>query len=306
MTLLWLIPLLVLIFLFGVSYYFSRLIIYPMNQTYESALESAIEDGFLAENQWEEMAKEPFIIRSPFGYDLHGYFLPNGTANRTVIVSHGITSNLIKSYKYAQVFLNLDFNALIYDHRNHGRSGGENTTFGYYEADDLRKVIDWLQEQKPGTEMIGIHGESLGAAIGLLAASKDDRVAFMVADCGYANFYDQVADRAKVEYHLPAFPLVPLAFLWARLFTGMKVNQVVPEQAIIRIDAPVLIIHGDKDAYIDPSHAHRLAQADPENPRPCWFAPDADHAESLVKNKAQYHAQVKKFLLDHQLITSDE
>ncbi len=189
---------------------------------------------------------------------------------------------------------------MVYDHRNHGKSGGQGTTFGYYEADDQRAVFDWLQENKPGTALIGIHGESMGAAIGLLAAARDERIAFMVADCGYASLIDQVSDRARIQYKLPSFPLVPLVFLWARLLNGMRVNQIAPEQAIKQVPAPVLIIHGEKDAYIDPSHAHRLAFADPEHPRPLWITPDADHAESLVKNKADYQAEVARFLRENE------
>ena len=301
MMLLWLIPLLILLLLLGGSYYFARILIYPNTRSYEKSLETAIEDGFLTETGWEALPKEPVSIRSPFGYDLHGYFLPNGSAQRTVIVSHGITQNLVASIKYAQVFLNLGFNALIYDHRNHGKSGGQDTTFGYYEADDLRTAIDWLQENKPGTELIGIHGESMGAAIGLLAAAEDDRVAFVVADCGYASLYDQLADRLRIDYHLPAFPLVPLVLLWSRLLTGMQVDPIEPEQAIRRITAPVLIVHGEQDAYVDPSHARRLALADQKNPRPLWMAPDADHAKALVTNREAYQVEVARFLREHEL-----
>ena len=302
MTLLWLIPLLILLIFLFASYYFARILIYPVTRSYETTLEYAIEDGILTEKDWEALPKEEVTIRSIFGYDLYGYFLPNGSGHRTVIVSHGITCNLINSIKYAQIFLDLGFNVLVYDHRNHGKSGGKGTTFGYYEADDLCAVIDWLEENKPNTKMIGIHGESMGAAIGLLTAARDERVAFMVADCGYASLSDQVSDRARVQYHLPSFPLIPMVFQWARLLNGMRVDQIAPNKAITQINAPVLIIHGENDTYIHPSHAHRLAQADPENPRPLWIAPDADHAESIVNNKAVYRAQVASFLREHALI----
>jgi len=302
MPLLWLIPLTILLVFLFASYYFARILIYPITRTYEKALESAIEDGFFPGNGWEVLPKEQVRIRSPFGYDLQAYYLPNGSEQKTVIISHGITQNSVNSAKYAQVFLDLGFNALVYDHRNHGKSGGKGTTFGYYEADDLRTVIDWLQKNKPGTELIGIHGESMGAAIGLLAAARDDRVAFMVADCGYASLFDQVSDRARDHYRLPSFPLVPLVSLCARLLNGMRVNQIAPEQAITKIKAPVLIIHGEKDTFINPSHAYRLANADPAHPRPLWMAPDAGHGEALVKNKADYQAEVARFLREQELL----
>jgi len=299
---LWLIPLLILLVLLGGSYYFARILVYPNTKTYDKSLETAIEYGLFTEIEWEALPKEEVSVRSPFGYELFGYYLPNGSAQRTVIVSHGITWNLVNSYKYAQVFLNLGFNALVFDHRNHGKSGGQDTTYGYYEADDLRVVIDWLQAHKPGTELIGIHGESMGTAIGLLAAARDERVGFVVGDCGYANLVDQVGDVARNEYHLPFFPIVPMLFIWARLLNGMKVETIHPEDAITQITAPVLIIHGEEDAYVHPSHAHRLALADPENPRPLWIAPGAGHVKALVTNREAYQAEVARFLKEHELL----
>ena len=295
-------PLLILaLVLLGAGYYFSRKLIYPVNRTYESALEEAIEDGILAENEWEQLLKEEISIPSPYGYTLHGFYLPNNSSAQTVIIAHGITCNLIHSVKYAKVYHRLGFNVVIYDHRNHGKSGGNNTTFGFFESTDLQAVIDWVQENKPDTKRLGIHGESMGAAIGLLATAKDVRVNFVVADCGYADLVDCVDDRARADYHLPHFPLIPLVFLWARLLTGVDLKKVIPEEAIARISVPVMIIHGEKDSYNFPYHANRLIQAAPENLRTLWLAPDAEHAESMVKNPQDYQKELVNFLREHHL-----
>jgi hypothetical protein len=296
---------LLLLLLLGLGYYFARVLLFPHNRTYEKTLKKELESGTLSPKTWENLDKTALSIPSPFGYDLAGYYLPSGDACHIVIVSHGITNNLIGSVKYARIFLDLGFNVLIYDHRNHGKSGGRATTFGYYEQHDLSAVIDWVLAQHGPFEQIGIHGESMGAAIAILAAARDPRVDFLVTDCSYANLRDQIAHRLEEDFHLPAFPLLPLATIWARILTGMRFNTLHPEEALPEVDAPVLIIHGEADAYIPPSHARRLAETPAGAPRTLWLAPDADHAHALHKNPRGYPQQVSAFLKSHEILPED-
>ena len=50
-----------------------------------------------------------------------------------VIICHGVTENKVNSIKYANVFIKLGFNAVVYDHRRHGESGGKTSSYGHYE-----------------------------------------------------------------------------------------------------------------------------------------------------------------------------
>ncbi len=283
----------------ALSYYFARVLVFPHNRTYEKTLASELENLSLQKNEWDFLPKQMVTIPSIFGYEIAGYYLPVENARKLVIVSHGITNNLIGSIKYALIFQNLGFSALIYDHRNHGESGGENTTFGYYERRDLITVAEWALENLGSFNVVGVHGESMGAAIALLAAALDPVFDFVVSDCSYAHLGDQLAFRLKKDFHLPAFPLIPLAQVWARILTGMRINALHPVNEIASIQAPILIIHGAEDGYIPPEHARRLAQAQAAGERQLWLAPEADHACSLYENPAEYTEKVTTFLKFH-------
>jgi uncharacterized protein len=284
------------VLLISMGYYFARVLIFPINRTYQETTATEIEHHVLSNGEWESYKKLPITINSSFGYILSGFYLPCESSQKTVVISHGITNNLMGSVKYAKIFQALGFNALIYDHRNHGKSGGKKTTFGYYEREDLKTVVEWAFQQLGDDGIVGIHGESMGAAIALLAAKRDERIAFIVSDCSYANLADQISYRLKEDFKLPSFPLLPLAKGWARLLTGMRFNLLNPEQVIGNLNMPVLIIHGEKDAYILPQHARRLENAAPAGQVMYWLAPDADHAESLWKNPDAYAQKVQRFL----------
>jgi hypothetical protein len=285
--------------LFGLGCYFARVLVFPYNRTYEETLASELENQALEKETWEQIPKQAVSIPSIYRYALAGYYLPVEKSRKLVVVSHGITNNLIGSIKYARIFQSLGFNTLIYDHRNHGRSGGKNTTFGYYERRDLITMVSWARENLGPFDVIGVHGESMGAAIAILAAALEPIFDFVVSDCSYAHLGDQLAFRLQEDFHLPAFPLIPLAQFWARILTGMRFKALHPQKAISEIQSPALIIHGAEDNYIPPEHARRLAEAPAEKERPLWLAPGADHAESLYDHPGAYAEKVSSFLKTH-------
>lgn len=286
--------------LIAAGWRFSNIIIYPKTWTPEEVYARELEAQRFDPAAFAGWPKEEVYIRSPYGYELFGLYIPQDHATKTVIIVHGITVNHNASIKYAQVFRRLGFNMLLIDHRNHGRSGGHNTTFGFYEKHDLKAWVDWVfaragAERFSAECVVGTHGESLGAATVLQHAALDSRLAFVIADCPYANAADEFAYRLKVEYRLPHFPLLPVASLITKLRTGFAFGDAAPLQTIGQVTAPVFFIHGQADDYIPPEASVALHAAKPGQKK-LYLAPGAGHAEALVSNPAAYEELVKEFL----------
>lgn len=245
----------------------------------------------------ESLPKEEVSLRSPFGYNLHGWFVPAAEpTNRSVILVHGVTRSRLTSLKYVELFRKRGFHVFLYDHRRHGKSGGKHTTYGYYEKYDLKACLDWLIERTGPDAVIGIHGESMGAATALQHAGIDDRAAFYIADCPYSDIAGQLSYRLKEEYRgLPPAPIIPLVGLLCRLRAGFRLRDVSSIKAMERTETPVLFIHGEEDDYVPTDMSRRMHEVKP-GAKQLYLVPGARHAEAFLTNPGEYDRIVGQFL----------
>ncbi|ADP32955.1 putative hydrolase [Bacillus atrophaeus 1942] len=276
---------------------FTNIIMFMKKKTDEEIIKRETEDGHDVFEAFDRMEKTAFVIPSSYGYDLKGYYIAPHDTQNTMIICHGVTMNLFNSLKYMHLFLDLGWNVLVYDHRRHGQSGGKTTSYGYYEKDDLKEVVSWLRERVGQRGLVGIHGESMGAVTALLyaGAHPDDGADFYIADCPFASFDEQLAYRLKMEYRLPARPILPLANLFLRWRDGYRTRDVSPLSVIGRIPQPVLFIHSKDDDYI-PVEASELLYEKKNGPKSLYIAEAGEHAMSYTKNRESYRNAVKTFL----------
>ncbi len=298
--------LIVIIFLLIVSiligYGFAAKVVYPKRFGFEETYEIEKEKGRLIEEDYKSWIKEEVLLQSQFGYSIYGLYFPIEGSKKVIIFSHGITYTLFGSVKYMGIFQRLGFNIFIYDNRYHGRSGGKNSTFGYYEKYDLKMIVDWIQQKVGPNAMIGTHGESMGAAISIQHAAIDPRIKFVIEDCSFSDLWDQLKYRLKMDYHLPAFPFLHLANIMSKVLTGMDFHKVSPKKDIQNIQTPMLIIHGNQDDFIPVSMAYELYENKVSGPRKIYIPNNAEHATSFWDNQIEYAIVVREFLIEHQIV----
>jgi len=103
-----------------------------------------------------------------------------GTRRGTLVYLHGVADNRTSGAGVMERFRKRGFDVVAYDSRAHGGSGGKACTYGFYEKQDLRRVLDTLP---PGP--IVLVGSSLGASVALQLAADDSRVTAVVAAESY-------------------------------------------------------------------------------------------------------------------------
>lgn len=284
--------------LFYLVWYFSRLVIYPKTYTREYAMSYDLERGKFDQAYWSALNKEAFVLDSPHGYQLSGYYVPQSSGSPckgVAVICHGITWNLVGSIKYLPLFYNQGMDVVLYDHRNHGESGGNLTSFGAYEVDDLNQVLDWVEEKRGKGAFIATHGESMGAAIVLQQLATDNRVKACVADCGFSDLTELLDYRLKVSYPWLKLPMLALVRPWIRLVAGFDMTQISPMKASQNVTTPILWIHGDADDYIPPEMSIAMHDAK-QGKKELLIVNGAKHAGAFTTDPKLYQKTVNAFL----------
>jgi fermentation-respiration switch protein FrsA (DUF1100 family) len=242
-------------------------------------------------------ASEEYELRTAEGIRLSLWLLKTGGATLgTVIYLHGVSESKIAGLPMAGALLSAGWNVLLYDARRHGESGGAFCTYGFYEKHDVSTIISWLHS-RPDTSgcRIALFGSSMGAAVAIQAASRDRRVAGVIAESGFASLRTVFDEYQKRMIKLPFHYLRNLVIRRSERLAHFKAAWVSPLEAIARLRVPVLIAHGTEDSTIGHRYSRQLFDAAVE-PKQLLLVPQARHDNMWEAGGADYRAQLTGFL----------
>jgi uncharacterized protein len=234
------------------------------------------------------------------GVTLRAWFFPAATPTRPVVIlTHGVSAHRGHSLGLARIFVSQGYAVLAPDARGHGESDGV-ATFGVREGRDVRAWADLAFRRQTGTCLFGV-GVSMGAAQLLQAAADDPRWCGIVAEASFSSFREVAYDRVGQFAHTGpwlgrtvARPAIEAAFVYARLRYGVDLGLASPVDAVRRLRAPVLLIHGGHDDNIPVRHGKAIAAAGPTVR--LWIIPDAGHGTAWSAAPGEYERRVVEFI----------
>jgi dipeptidyl aminopeptidase/acylaminoacyl peptidase len=242
---------------------------------------------------------ETVRFTSADGTPLEGWFIPPApdAEGATVVFVHGLSANRTAMAGQARVAIDEGYGALLFDLRNHGSSGGEVTTLGYAEPDDVVAAVEYLNSRpEVDPARVVLVGESLGGASVLRAASRLPQIAGVVAQCAYSSLEDNIAEGVQRFTGLPAFPFAPLIIFFGERESGARIAEVRPIDDAARLaPRPLLLMHGDRDGLIDIANSERLLAAAGESAELVVF-PGADHGALHLQDAPRFAEALRAFL----------
>lgn len=284
------------------GYFVTNKLMYMKKKEDDFIFNREITSKRLDEAWFQAVNKTEKWVESINGYSLKAIFIEPLETKNYVIICHGVTENKINSLRFVRMFERLGFNCVVYDHRRHGDSGGKTTSFGFYEKIDLQSIVEAVRERAGEEAIIGIHGESMGAATTLLyAGSIRDDADFYISDCSFSDFEEQVTHIMHQSTPLRSSLAIRFANLFLKIRDGYTFNLVSPIDVVDKIQKPVLFIHSLQDDFILPKMTEELFEKKTGTKKLKLFDIGA-HAKSFNENSEEYEEVVADFLQENNLL----
>ncbi|MCZ8540161.1 alpha/beta hydrolase [Psychrobacillus psychrodurans] len=284
------------------GFFVTNRLMYMKKKENDFILNREITSKRLDEAWFNAVNKTEQWIESKNGYSLKAIFVEPLETNNYVVICHGVTENKINSLRFVRMFERLGFNSVVYDHRRHGDSGGKTTSFGFYEKVDLQSIVEAVRERAGKDAVLGIHGESMGAATTLLyAGSIIDDADFYISDCAFSDFEQQVYHIMTQTTPLRTSLAIRFANLFLKLRDGYTLNLVSPIDVIDKIEKPVLFIHSLQDDFILPKMTEDLYEKK-QGLKTLKLFDIGEHAKSFNENSKEYEQVVADFLQENGLL----
>jgi len=173
------------------------------------------------------------------------------------------------------------YDIIVMDFRGHGRSKGL-FTWTANEDKDLLGVLKYVEGQY---KKIGIIGFSLGAAVGLITASKSKLIDSLIAVCPPTRFdkidfnIRQMGIKENIIYNI---------FQEGRIGKGVRpgslwMKKIKPIDIVGKIKIPTYFMHGMEDWLILPWHSEVLFKL-ANCPKKIELIEGATHAEYIFRS----------------------
>jgi pimeloyl-ACP methyl ester carboxylesterase len=252
-------------------------------------------------------AFQPLTLRTEDGVRLHGVHrtpLAGAVPGLALVLAHGFTGNTARAPVARLVDAFGAYAGVVaVDLRGHGRSGGR-STLGGAEVHDVTAAVEWARAA--GYSRVATIGFSMGGSVVVRHAALVGGVEAVVAVSAPSRWYYRgTVPMRRVHWLVETRPgrVLARALFRIRLGPVWEEPPESPVQVAPRLaPTPLLVVHGDADAYFPLDHPRALAAAAGPTAE-LWEVPGFGHAEGAMT--PELVARVGRWLAAHPARRSD-
>ena len=225
---------------------------------------------------------------------LEAWYIPVDSSRGTVILIHGLGGNKSSVLKQAYEFRYLGYNVMLVDLRAHGRSGGDITTMGFRESEDVKLAFEYILET--GERNIILYGISLGSVV-ITKACYDYNIApsKVILEIPFSNFKRLVGVRGKM-IGFPERPFGSFITFWASLEQGFNGYRQDTYKYVQKIKCPVLMQCGETDIFASPAERDLIFENIAASEKKLVIYEHAIHQPLLNADPLRWKKEVSEFI----------
>jgi pimeloyl-ACP methyl ester carboxylesterase len=201
------------------------------------------------------------------GVPLAGWWVSAESAKGTVVLVHGLNRSRLEMVRKLPFLHKQGWNALLFDLRRHGASGGTVRSLGWGERLDVLGAVDFAKSRAPLP--VAAWGISFGGAAVMLAAAEEPRIAGVVCDSSYRSLRDTARYHLALFRHfawwlrfVPVWPTANEAVFWMGRRGGFDPDALDIVKAARSLSGrPALFVGGSGDERMPPQIAQDLKAA---------------------------------------------
>jgi len=191
---------------------------------------------------------------------LQSWYQPASQGKPTLVLYHGNAGNIGDRAFKAKLFIEQGMGVLLAGYRGYGGNPGKPSEEGLYQ--DARAALDYLKGEGIDAANIILYGESLGTGVAVQMAveqSATQPVMKVILEAPYTTMGEAAATH---------YPFLPAKVLVRDRYDSLS--------KITRINTPLLVIHGERDATVPVKLGKKLFGA-ANGPKVSQWIPRAAH-----------------------------
>jgi len=214
------------------------------------------ESGSIKPEQWNMDSMRLVYFSTSDNLRLAAWYHPAPKNRATIVYFHGNAGHIGYRAERVRPLIEAGYGLLLVEYRGYANNPGKPTEQGLYR--DGRAAIEYLQKQGVSNQNLVILGVSLGSGVAVqMAIEHHCRTLVLVAP------FTSLVDAAYMHY-----PIFPVSWLLKDRFNSAD--------KIHKVQAPILILHGERDQIIPPRLGRQLYHVAPE-PKQFVLLPGAEH-----------------------------